>query len=145
MKSIIILATLIILSGCSSAPYQQRNDGVYGYREFIVADHLYYLEYYDTHIWSVSDGKEKWKKKASELCPQGAYEVISYNERTAYLSNYNSLTFYGSIPIVSNETLSSAVSEGFVKCSVSKLTTAEIKEIMDHDRFCPDCIPPKKT
>lgn len=94
----ILLGIIILfLTGCASTTYQKADLGFYGgrqgYLDQEIAPGKYVVEVAQiggyAHAWNPESTraqmKENWKKRASELCPQGYrgdYEVIdAYNAK----------------------------------------------------------------
>lgn len=83
-KSIMIVALVTALFACSS--YKAREDGFgkMGYEEKKLEDGSYMLSYYGSSFDDEKDVREKWNRRAAELCGGSKYNAETKSKEWAY-------------------------------------------------------------
>jgi hypothetical protein len=137
-----LLIFFFLLSGCTS--YQKNTGGLYGYEEINLAPKLYFLKYGDVYLWSTSNAKSSWLRRATELCGN-YYDVLAYHDYIEYLVTHTGVSRVNGIPQQNSKSESSSTSEGYILCDKSKLTAAEIEKIINQYDFCWGCQYPALT
>lgn len=112
MKHAILVFTLlaIFIAGCST--YKPRNEGFgkMGYEESKLKDGSYILSYYGSSLDDEDDVKNKWNKRASELCSKKEFHSdISTKEWT-----YDGYVLL--VPLIFKTKSTSPLVEGRLKC-----------------------------
>jgi hypothetical protein len=85
--SILIILTVFGANACST--YKPRNEGFgkMGYEETKFEDGTYKLSYYGSTLDNEDDAREKWNKRAAELCGKKTFNSKTSNKEWTY-DNY---------------------------------------------------------
>jgi len=113
MKNTILIFSILTLfiSGCTT--YKQRSEGFgkMGYEETKLADGTYKLSYYGSMHDDEDDVKEKWKKRATELCGNDKFQSdVSTTEW-----EYNGFVILPPLLFIT-DSASSPLVEGTLRC-----------------------------
>ena len=113
MKAMILLSAIsiaVIVGGCST--YKARDEGLgkMGYVEKKLEDGSFMLSYYGSSLDDEDDAKEKWNRRASELCGKKDYKAETETKVWEY-DNYAIIP-----PIFIKSKGASPLIEGKLKC-----------------------------
>lgn len=83
-KSTVLIAFAIVLCACST--YKAREDGFgkMGYKEKRLDDGSYMLSYYGSSFDNEEDVREKWSRRATELCQGNQYKAEAESKEWTY-------------------------------------------------------------
>jgi len=112
MKTAILIFTLLVISigGCSTYKPRDEGFGKMGYEESKLEDGTYMLSYYGSSLDDEEDVKNKWNKRASELCGQEEFQSdVSTKEWT-----YDGYVLL--VPLIFKTKGASPLVEGKLKC-----------------------------
>ena len=113
MKTMMLLSalsTLLIVSGCSTYKARDEGFGKMGYMEKKLEDGSFMLSYYGSSLDDEDDAKEKWNRRASELCDKREYKAETETKEWSY-DNYVIIP-----PIFIKSKGASPLIEGRLKC-----------------------------
>jgi len=104
-------AIAVGISGCST--YKPRADGFgkMGYEEQKLDDDTYILSYYGSSMDDEKDVREKWNKRASELCGGEKYQADTSEKEWSY-DGYTIIP-----PLLLKTKASSPLIEGKLSCN----------------------------
>jgi hypothetical protein len=113
MKTMLLLSAVsiaVIVGGCSAYKARDEGFGKMGYVEKKLEDGSFMLSYYGSSLDNEDDAKEKWNRRASELCGKRVYEAEIEAKEWAY-DNYAIIP-----PIFVKSKGASPLIEGKLKC-----------------------------
>jgi hypothetical protein len=113
MKTMLLLSAVsiaVIVGGCSAYKARDEGFGKMGYVEKKLEDGSFMLSYYGSSLDNEDSVKEKWNRRASELCGKREYEAEIETNEWAY-DNYAIIP-----PIFVKSKGASPLIEGKLKC-----------------------------
>ena len=77
MNRVVLIAMVVMLSGCATASYKSRSDGFtnYGYEEKKIAENKYSIDYYGAKSDSYEKLEKFWRMRAEEKCKSKDYQA----------------------------------------------------------------------
>ena len=113
MKTMMLLSALsmvLVVGGCSTYKARDEGFGKMGYVEKKLEDGSFMLSYYGSSLDDEDAAKEKWNRRASELCDKREYIAETETKEWSY-DNYAIIP-----PIFIKSKGASPLIEGRLKC-----------------------------
>jgi len=108
----LLAGTIIVgISGCSTYKPREEGFGKMGYEEQKLDDGTYVLSYYGSSMDDEEDVREKWNKRASELCGGTQYQAETSEKEWSY-DGYTIIP-----PLLFKTKASSPLIEGKLSCN----------------------------
>lgn len=82
-KTLSFVAALIIITGCASASYKAREEGItnFGYEQKQLSSNSYTLDYYGARSDSYEKLEKFWHRRAEDICGVKKYSARIKRER----------------------------------------------------------------
>lgn len=82
--SLIVVLVVGIAGACSTYKPREEGFGKMGYEETRLEDGSYMLSYYGSSLDNEEDVREKWNRRASELCGKRSYQADVKSKEWTY-------------------------------------------------------------